>query len=82
MAGIVKHGCFTMLTTKAGPDVKPYCKRQPCILSPSEGLDWLALMRPQKNLLRSRSRGTLTARTKYETTASLYKAQLPRQADR
>ncbi|MDO9430404.1 MAG: SOS response-associated peptidase family protein [Phenylobacterium sp.] len=63
IAGIVREGCFSMLTTAPGPDVAPYHDRQIVTLGPEAGLDWLALSRPENELLRPAPGGTLIART-------------------
>lgn len=63
IAGIVKDGCFTMLTTAPGPDIADYHDRQIVTLAPEVGLDWLRLTRPERELLRPSPAGTLTART-------------------
>lgn len=42
IAGIVKEGCFSMLTTAPGPDIADYHDRQVCALAPAAGMDWLA----------------------------------------
>lgn len=63
IAGIVKDGCFTMLTTAPGPDIADYHDRQVVTLAPEAGLDWLRLTRPERELLRPSPAGTLTART-------------------
>jgi putative SOS response-associated peptidase YedK len=52
VAGIVKQGCFAMLTTAPGADVKPYHDRQICLLKPEAGMDWLSLSRPKSSCLR------------------------------
>ena len=62
-AGIVKEGCFTMLTTAPGPDIADYHDRQVVVLPPDAGLDWLTLARPERELLRPAPAGTLLART-------------------
>jgi putative SOS response-associated peptidase YedK len=41
IAGIVRHNCFTMLTTKPGADIKPYHDRQVCVVAPDDGLKWV-----------------------------------------
>jgi putative SOS response-associated peptidase YedK len=63
IAGIVKEGCFTMLTTSPGPDVAPYHDRQIVTFGPEAGMDWLSLSRPEGELLRPTPAGVLTART-------------------
>ena len=65
LAGIALGNCFSLLTTKAGPDIRPYCKRQLCVLSPSAGLDWLG--RPQPEMLTPSEAGTMSVRTLYGT---------------
>src|SRR3546814_8614408 len=52
IAGIVKDGCFTMLTTAPGEDVKPYHDRQVVVLPRRQGIEWLDLTRPEAELLR------------------------------
>jgi len=61
IAGIVKEGCFTMLTTSPGPDIAPYHDRQVVLLRPEHGIDWLRLTRPQAEILAPAPAGTLTA---------------------
>lgn len=51
IAGIEKHGCFTMLTTAPGPDIKPYHDRQICVLEPKDEPAWLKLSQPEDKLL-------------------------------
>lgn len=63
IAGIANHGRFAMLTVRPGPDIKPYHKRQLCLLPPSSGIDWLTLAQPQKDLLKPLPGGTLMVRT-------------------
>lgn len=60
MAGIVKDGCFTLLTTKPGPDVAPYHDRGIIPLAPKAGLDWLTLARPQAEILAPLPASSLT----------------------
>jgi putative SOS response-associated peptidase YedK len=59
IAGIVKNGCWTMLTTEPGPDIKPYHDRQIVLLSAEQGRDWLDLTRPQPEILAPAAAGTL-----------------------
>ncbi len=63
IAGIVKEGCFTMLTTSPGPDIAPYHDRQIVTFAPEAGMDWLKLARSPADLLGPSPGGTLTART-------------------
>ncbi|HQT55294.1 MAG: SOS response-associated peptidase [Phenylobacterium sp.] len=60
IAGIVKEGCFSMLTASPGPDVAPYHDRGIIPLAPKAGLDWLTLARPQAALLAPPPAGSLT----------------------
>lgn len=60
IAGIVKDGCFSMLTTSPGRDVAPYHDRGIIPLAPKAGLDWLTLARPQAALLAPPPAGSLT----------------------
>src|SRR5690606_39694223 len=62
IAGIVRDGAFTMLTTEPGPDVKPYHDRQVVVIPPREALAWLDLTRPEKELLRPLPAGTQIGR--------------------
>jgi hypothetical protein len=57
IAGIVKQNCFTMLTTAPGPDMTPYHERQICVLRPQDGMAWLTLSRPERELLCSPPQG-------------------------
>jgi len=59
IAGLVRDGAFTMLTTAPGPDVAPYHNRQIVVLPPSGGLDWLDLSRPEAEVLRPLPAGSL-----------------------
>lgn len=59
IAGIVKQGCWSMLTTEPGADIAPYHDRQVVVLSGEQGRDWLDLTRPQPEILRSAPAGTL-----------------------
>ncbi|WP_340646745.1 SOS response-associated peptidase family protein [Phenylobacterium sp.] len=63
IAGIVKAGCFSMLTASPGPDVAPYHDRGIIPLAPGAGLDWLTLSRPQADILTPPAAGTLTVET-------------------
>ncbi len=63
MAGLVRHGAFSLLTSEPGPDVAPYHSRGIIPLAPTAGLDWLALSRPQDDLFRPLPAGTLVATT-------------------
>jgi len=63
IAGIVKEGCFTMLTTPPGPDVAPYHDRQIVTLAPSTGIDWLTMARPQAELLATPAESTFRVDT-------------------
>jgi putative SOS response-associated peptidase YedK len=51
IAGVIKQGCFAMLTTEPGPDVKPYHNRQIVTLAAAAGMDWLTLDRSPAELL-------------------------------
>lgn len=61
IAGLVKRGAFTMLTTEPGPDVAPIHPRQVVVLSLGDGKDWLNLVRPERELLKPSPAGTLVA---------------------
>lgn len=50
---------FTMLTTEPGPDIAPIHDRQVCVLKPEDWAAWLFLTRPEAELLRPLSAGTL-----------------------
>jgi putative SOS response-associated peptidase YedK len=63
IAGIVREGAFSMLTTAPGPDVAPYHDRSIVILKPADGLDWLTLSRPSRDLLTAPPAGSLQVRT-------------------
>lgn len=63
IAGVVKEGAFSLLTTAPGPDLTPYHDRQIVILPPSQGLDWLNLSRPQRELLKAPAAGELKVMT-------------------
>jgi putative SOS response-associated peptidase YedK len=59
VAGIVKNGAWSMLTTEPGPDVAPYHDRQIVILGADQGRDWFDLTRPQSELLTHLPAGSL-----------------------
>ena len=59
IAGVVKQGCWSMLTTEPGPDIAPYHDRQIVVLPGEQGRDWLDLTRPQSEILRAAPAGTL-----------------------
>jgi putative SOS response-associated peptidase YedK len=63
IAGIVREGAFSMLTTAPGPDVSPYHDRSIVTLGPAAGLDWLTLSRPSRDILRAPPAGGLEVRT-------------------
>jgi putative SOS response-associated peptidase YedK len=63
IAGLVRDGAFSMLTTAPGPDVAPYHDRSIVTLSPAAGLDWLALSRPPPEILQAAPAGALEVRT-------------------
>jgi putative SOS response-associated peptidase YedK len=60
IAGLVKNGAFTMLTTEPGPDVAPYHDRQIVLLPRTEGMEWLDLSKPEGKILRRLPGGSLT----------------------
>lgn len=60
IAGLIKDGAFAMLTTEPGPDIAPYHDRQIVLLKPDAALDWLALRKPEVELLRALPEGGLT----------------------
>lgn len=60
IAGIVRDGCFAMLTTAPGPDVAPYHDRQVVVLPQRDALAWLDLTRPERELLRPLPAGSLS----------------------
>jgi putative SOS response-associated peptidase YedK len=60
LAGIVKDGCFSLLTTAPGPDMAPFHDRQVAPLAPLAGLDWLRLSRPAAEILQPLPAGALT----------------------
>lgn len=63
IAGIVKEGCFSMLTTAPGADIKPYHDRQICVLEPDDGPAWLNLTAEEAKLLRPLPVGSLRVKT-------------------
>jgi putative SOS response-associated peptidase YedK len=52
IAGVIRDGAFSMLTTTPGPDVAPYHDRQIVLLEPGRAMEWLDLTRPEAELLR------------------------------
>jgi putative SOS response-associated peptidase YedK len=63
IAGIVREGAFSMLTTAPGADVLPYHDRSIVTLAPAAGLDWLILSRPSRDILKAPAAGALEVRT-------------------
>ncbi len=63
IAGIVKEGCFSLLTTAPGPDIAAYHDRQIVTFTPAEGMAWLSLSQPESVLLRAPPAGTFEVRT-------------------
>lgn len=63
IAGIVKEGCFSLLTTAPGPDVAPYHDRQIVTFAPDAGMDWLTLTKPEAALLQPLPAGGLAVQT-------------------
>jgi putative SOS response-associated peptidase YedK len=59
IAGLVKEGAFTMLTTSPGPDIAPYHDRQIVVLPRVQGLDWLDLSKPEAEILHALPAGSL-----------------------
>jgi putative SOS response-associated peptidase YedK len=62
ITGIIKQGCFAILTTEPGPDIKPYHDRQIVRLAPEVGLDWLTLAKRPADLLAAPPKGKLMHR--------------------
>jgi putative SOS response-associated peptidase YedK len=62
VAGIVKQGAFSMLTTAPGPDIAPYHDRQIVVLAPSEWRAWLMAEAPEADVLRPCPAGRLEVR--------------------
>lgn len=54
---------FTMLTTQPGPDVQPYHNRQVIVLRPQDWASWIHLTKPEAELLRPLSAGSLDVKT-------------------
>lgn len=52
---------FTMLTTGPGPDIAPYHDRQIVVLRPEDWPSWMYLTKPESELLRPLSAGSLLA---------------------
>ena len=63
IAGVVKEGAFSLLTTAPGPDLAPYHDRQIVILPPAEGVGWLDLSRAQGDMLKAPPAGALKVTT-------------------
>lgn len=61
IAGIVKEGCFTMLTTEPGPDLADYHDRQIVTFPAEAGMNWLKA--PSPSLLVPPPAGTFFVRT-------------------
>jgi putative SOS response-associated peptidase YedK len=59
IAGVIRDGAFSMLTTTPGPDVAPYHDRQIVLLEPGRAMEWLDLTRPEAELLRPLPAGRL-----------------------
>jgi putative SOS response-associated peptidase YedK len=69
IAGVVQQDCFSLLTTRPGPDIAQYHDRQICVLHPEQGLDWLS--RGPKDLLAPQPKGALAVRTLRENGKAL-----------
>jgi SOS response associated peptidase (SRAP)/Trypsin-like peptidase domain len=54
---------FTMLTTTPGPDIAPFHNRQVVVLQPENWSAWLHLTKPEAELLRPLSEGSLDVET-------------------
>jgi putative SOS response-associated peptidase YedK len=54
---------FAMLTTEPGADIKPYHDRQVVVLRPPDWKAWLLLTKPEVELLRPLSGGSLSVET-------------------
>ncbi len=54
---------FAMLTTAPGPDIAPYHDRQVCVLHPEDWAHWLALSKPEAELLGPLPAGALAVET-------------------
>lgn len=52
-----------MLTTEPGPDVAPIHNRQVVVLRPENWTAWLALSKPESELLRPLPKGSLSVET-------------------
>lgn len=65
IAGIVRDGAFTMLTTAPGPDVAPYHDRQIVVLPPGAGLHWLEMTAPEDLILAPGREGMLAVKRVY-----------------
>lgn len=63
IAGVVREGAFSLLTTTPGADIAPYHNRQIVVLAPEGGPDWLALSRPAADILRAGPSGMLAVQT-------------------
>ena len=63
MAGLVREGAFSLLTTEPGPDVAAYHSRGIVPLAPAAGLDWLRFSGPQAKILAQPQAGALEVRT-------------------
>ena len=63
IAGVVKEGAFSLLTTAPGPDLAPYHDCQIVLLPPERGFEWLELSRPDGDPLRAQPAGALRVTT-------------------
>lgn len=59
IAGVIRDGAFSMLTTTPGPDVEPYHDRQIVLLEPGRAMEWLDLTTPEAELFRPLPAGRL-----------------------
>lgn len=59
IAGLVKDGAFTIVTTAPGPGIAPYHDRQIVVLPRWQGREWLELSRPEAELLQPLPAGSL-----------------------
>ncbi|MEN5051326.1 SOS response-associated peptidase family protein [Brevundimonas naejangsanensis] len=62
IAGIVKDGCFSILTTEPGLDIAPVHKRSVVPLAPTDGVEWLTLSRDEAEIFAPLPENTLEVR--------------------
>jgi putative SOS response-associated peptidase YedK len=58
IAGLIREGAWSMLTTEPGPDIAAYHDRQIVVLRREQAGEWLTLSRPERELFAAPPAGT------------------------